>query len=57
MRLESLSPLKILDRGYAVVFDPEGKPVGLAVSGGFVQLIYVFLEQTLEIKLRVRGAK
>jgi multicomponent Na+:H+ antiporter subunit B len=30
---------------------------GLAVSGGFVQLIYVFLEQTLEIKLRVRGAK
>jgi multicomponent Na+:H+ antiporter subunit B len=30
---------------------------GLAVSGGFVQLIYVFLEQTLEVKLRVRKAK
>jgi multicomponent Na+:H+ antiporter subunit B len=30
---------------------------GLAVSGGFVQLIYVFLEQTLEVKLRVRGAQ
>jgi len=30
---------------------------GLAVSGGFVQLIYVFLEQTLEVKLRVQGGK
>lgn len=30
---------------------------GLAVSGGFVQLIYVFLEQTLDIKLRGRGAQ
>jgi len=27
VRLESLSPLKILDRGYAVVFDPLGKPL------------------------------
>jgi len=26
-RLDSLSPLKILDRGYAVVFDPTGKPL------------------------------
>lgn len=30
---------------------------GLAVSGGFVQLIYVFLEQTLEVKLRILGEK
>jgi len=27
VRLDSLSPLKILDRGYAVVFDPLGKPL------------------------------
>ena len=26
-RLDSLSPLKILERGYAVVFDPSGKPL------------------------------
>ena len=26
-RFDSLSPLKILDRGYAVVFDPGGKPL------------------------------
>ena len=26
-RLDSLSPLKILERGYAVVFDPQGKPL------------------------------
>jgi len=26
-RLDSLSPVKILDRGYAVVFDPKGRPL------------------------------
>jgi len=26
-RLDGLSPLKILDRGYSVVFDPSGKPL------------------------------
>jgi exodeoxyribonuclease VII large subunit len=26
-RLQALSPLNILERGYAVVFSPEGKPV------------------------------
>ncbi|HET9742966.1 MAG TPA: exodeoxyribonuclease VII large subunit [Terriglobales bacterium] len=26
-RLEGLSPLKVLERGYAVVFDPAGKPL------------------------------
>lgn len=30
---------------------------GIAVAGGFVELIYVFLEQTLEIKLRRQGGK